>query len=41
MLVAAGDGAVELRTVQSEGRAATPVRDWINGAHIAGGEHFG
>ena len=29
--VATGSGAVELMTVQSEGRAAAPARDWVNG----------
>ena len=38
--VATGSGAVELVTVQSEGRAAAPARDWANGARIAGGERF-
>ncbi|MCY3648741.1 MAG: methionyl-tRNA formyltransferase [Acidimicrobiaceae bacterium] len=38
--VATGRGAVELLTVQSEGRAAAPARDWANGARIAGGERF-
>ena len=38
--VAAGRGAVELLTVQSEGRAAAPARDWSNGARIVGGERF-
>ena len=38
--VATGSGAVELVTLQSEGRAAAPARDWANGARIAGGERF-
>ncbi len=38
--VAAGIGAVEPVTVQSEGRAAAPARHWANGAHITGGERF-
>ena len=38
--VATGRGAVELVTVQSEGRTAGPARDWVNGARIAGGERF-
>ena len=38
--VATGSGAVELVTVQSEGRAAAPARDWVNGARIAGGERL-
>ena len=38
--VATGRGAVELVRVQSEGRAAGPARDWINGARIAGGDRF-
>ena len=38
--VATGRGAVELVRVQSEGRAAGPARDWINGARIAAGERF-
>ena len=38
--VAAGHGAVELVTVQSEGRAAAAARDWSNGARIVGGERF-
>ncbi len=40
VVVAAGVGAVELLTVQFEGRAATSARDWLNGARIAGGEQF-
>ncbi len=40
LVVAAGSGAVELVTVQSEGRPAAPARDWANGARIAGGERF-
>ena len=39
--VATGRGLVELLTVQSEGRAAAPARDWVNGARISGGERFG
>ena len=39
--VAAGSGAVELVTVQSEGRAAVPAREWVNGARITGGERLG
>ena len=39
--VATGRGAVELVRVQSEGRAAGPVRDWINGARVAAGDRFG
>ena len=38
--VATGSGAIELVTLQSEGRAAAPARDWANGARIAGGEQF-
>ena len=38
--VAAGHGALELLTVQSEGRAASPARDWANGARITGDERF-
>ena len=38
--VATGRGALELVTVQSEGRAAAPARDWTNGARIVGGERF-
>ena len=38
--VATGSGEVELVTLQSEGRAAAPARDWANGARIAGGERF-
>ena len=41
LVVATGVGEVELVTVQSEGRAAAPARDWANGARIAGGERFG
>ena len=40
LVVAAGAGEVELVTLQSEGRAAAPGRDWANGARIAGGERF-
>ena len=38
--VATGYGALELVTVQSEGRAAAGARDWANGARLAGGEQF-
>ena len=38
--VATGSGAVELLTLQSEGRAAAPARDWVNGARVTGGERF-
>ena len=38
--VATGHGALELVTVQSEGRAAAGAHDWANGARIAGGEQF-
>ena len=38
--VATGAGALELVTVQSEGRVVTGARDWANGARIAGGEQF-
>ena len=38
--VATSSGAVELLTLQSEGRAAAPARDWVNGARITGGERF-
>ena len=38
--VVTGRGAVELVTVQSEGRAAVSARDWINGARLTGGERF-
>ncbi len=38
--VTTGHGALELVTVQSEGRAAAAARDWANGARIAGGEQF-
>lgn len=38
--VATGHGALELVTVQSEGRAAAGARDWANGARLAGGEQF-
>ena len=41
VLVATGRDAVELVRVQSEGRAASPARDWANGARITGGERFG
>ena len=40
LMVAAGAGGVELVTVQSEGRAAAPARDWANGARIAVGGRF-
>ena len=40
VVVVAGRGAVELVTVQSEGRAAAGARDWANGARIAGDERF-
>ena len=40
VMVATGSGAVELLTLQSEGRAAAPARDWVNGARIAGGERL-
>ena len=38
--VVAGQGGVELVTVQLEGRAPIPARDWINGARIADGDRF-
>ena len=38
--VATGCGALELVTVQSEGRAPAGARDWANGARIVGGERF-
>ncbi len=38
--VTTGRGVLELVTVQSEGRAATSARDWINGARITAGERF-
>ena len=37
---ATGSDAVELVTVQSEGRAAAGAHDWSNGARIVGGERF-
>ena len=40
VVVVAGTGEVELVTVQSEGRAAAPARDWANGARIADGQRF-
>ena len=39
--VATGSGAVELATVQAEGRGAAPARDWFNGARVDVGERFG
>ncbi len=38
--VATGHGALELLTVQAEGRAAAGARDWANGARLAGGGQF-
>lgn len=38
--VATGSEAVELVTVQSEGRSAVAAHDWANGARLAGGERF-
>ena len=38
--VATGLGSVELVTVQSEGRSATPARDWFNGARVGVDERF-
>ena len=38
--VTTGRGALELLTVQSEGRAAAGARDWSNGARLVGGEQF-
>ena len=38
--VATGCAALELVTVQSEGRAPAGARDWANGARIVGGEKF-
>ena len=38
--VTAGRGAVELATVQSEGRAPSPARNWCNGARLVAGERF-
>ena len=39
--VVAGQGALELVTVQSEGRGPSPARDWWNGARVALGERLG
>ncbi len=39
--VVAGQGALELVTVQSEGRGPSPARDWWNGARVAVGERLG
>ena len=38
--VTAGRGALELVTVQSEGRAPSPARHWCNGARLVAGERF-
>ena len=38
--VTAGRGALELVTVQSEGRAPSPARNWCNGARLVAGERF-
>ena len=38
--IATGHDALELVTVQAEGRAAAGARDWANGARLAGGEQF-
>ena len=39
-VVGTGDGALELITVQPEGRGPVDARSWVNGARIQPGEHF-
>ncbi len=41
LLVAAGDGGLEILEVQPEGKARQPVADWRNGARPAVGDRFG
>ncbi len=41
VLVAAGEGAVRLRTVVPSGRRHMPALDWANGARFAPGERLG
>ena len=41
VLVAAGEGAVRLRTVVPSGRRHMPAPDWANGARFAPGERLG
>ena len=38
--IATGRDALELVTVQAEGRATAGARDWANGARLTGGEQF-
>ena len=40
-IVSTGEGALELLTVQPEGRPATPAADWVRGARPAPGEVLG
>jgi methionyl-tRNA formyltransferase len=40
-VVATGDGALRLLTVQPEGRAAMPAADWVRGARPGPGETLG
>jgi methionyl-tRNA formyltransferase len=41
LLVAAGDGAVEIREVQPAGRKRVPARAWVNGRGVAVGARLG
>ena len=41
LIVAAGDGAVELREVQSAGGRRIPVRSWVNGRGVMVGARLG
>lgn len=41
VVVGAGTGSLELRTVQPEGRSAMAATDWRNGVHVTGALRFG
>ena len=41
LLVAAGDGALELLTVQLEGKKAMKATDWVLGRGVAEGDVLG
>jgi methionyl-tRNA formyltransferase len=40
-VVGAGEGALELRRVQPEGRAAMAAEEWLRGARVEAGERLG
>jgi methionyl-tRNA formyltransferase len=40
LLVTAGEGSLDIRTVQSEGKKSMPVRDFLNGSNLRPGDFF-